>query len=841
MERLADAIVALFITAALCQSADAMEIDFTKHIVGENLDCTMTVRTADLDEDGDMDIVGGAYILSGIKWWENDGNQNFIEHVVSESYDTVRTVVVIDLDRDDDLDILSAALDPSRLTWWENNGRCQFTEHLISDDYRDPHTVFATDMDGDQDIDVLCAHWEDAFVWHENDGYEHFTDHVISTRVRGTCIYALKDGNGIIQLYGTSYMASGGVLWWEHDGAGNFTEHFFSFPWAHWTYAADVDDDGDIDIMGAACIFETHLSVAWWENDGSQNFTVRPLTDSLRGAASVYATDMDHDGDTDILSAGEVSDDIRWWENDGQSHFSEHSVAGGTFDGASDVYAEDVDGDGDLDVLGAGMDSRQIAWWESHLVGAHFYGQPVTGHAPLNVQFTDLSIAMDPISWWKWDFDNDGSVDTETQHPQHIYAEPGDYAVSLKIPCTSVDSAALYPGYIHVFDGYSALLFEGIESQVSCPAAPTLNLTGAFTIEAWIQPATWGSFQTLGLGRIFDKKNIALYLVDAYAGHKNHSLVLQLVHTGGALSSTDAPAQSITLNEWQHIAVTYDGTNTVRMYINGVEQSITYGSPPGGGIKDHSSENLCLGTDASSNMDFNGLIDEVRLWNTIRTSEEILEFKQTSLSGDEAGLVGYWPMDEGNGTIIWDQSAGGHHGSIHEALWRQGIHLTPASIDDDQDGALNSEDNCPDVSNPDQADTDDDDIGDVCDNCPSDANPDQSDADGDGTGDTCDLCTDSDGDGYGDPGFDADACLEDNCPLLYNPDQSSIVKGDINCQGGINVLDVLAVVNHILGIDLLAGEPFERADCNVDGSVNILDALGIINVVLGVIPECFEN
>jgi hypothetical protein len=143
------------------------------------------------------------------------------------------------------------------------------------------------------------------------------------------------------------------------------------------------------------------------------------------------------------------------------------------------------------------------------------------------------------------------------------------------------------------------------------------------------------------------------------------------------------------------------------------------------------------------------------------------------------------------------------------------------------------QDNCLEVSNPDQADADNDGPGDPCDNCPDDFNPEQADADGDGRGDACDECTDTDGDGYGDPGFSSNTCQEDNCPGLYNPGQEPVARGDVNCQDGINILDVLTVVNHILGTAELTGAPLQRADCNADGKVNIVDALGIVNDVLG--------
>ncbi|MFH2048787.1 MAG: hypothetical protein ABIJ12_05010 [bacterium] len=80
------------------------------------------------------------------------------------------------------------------------------------------------------------------------------------------------------------------------------------------------------------------------------------------------------------------------------------------------------------------------------------------------------------------------------------------------------------------------------------------------------------------------------------------------------------------------------------------------------------------------------------------------------------------------------------------------------------------------------ADTDNDGFGDPghpendCpdDNCYLVYNPDQEDFDNDGIGDICDECTDTDGDGYGNPGFALNTCPDDNCPDVYNPDQSDV-------------------------------------------------------------------
>ncbi|UCE20014.1 MAG: T9SS type A sorting domain-containing protein [Gemmatimonadota bacterium] len=72
--------------------------------------------------------------------------------------------------------------------------------------------------------------------------------------------------------------------------------------------------------------------------------------------------------------------------------------------------------------------------------------------------------------------------------------------------------------------------------------------------------------------------------------------------------------------------------------------------------------------------------------------------------------------------------------------------------------------------------------------------------------------------------------------FLFGREESTII-GDPNGDGSINVLDVLAVVNHILTLVPLEGNALLRADCNGDLEYDVLDALSIVNVILG-IGEC---
>jgi hypothetical protein len=80
----------------------------------------------------------------------------------------------------------------------------------------------------------------------------------------------------------------------------------------------------------------------------------------------VFAADVDGDGDLDVLSASYDDDKIAWYENtDGGGTFGSQQVLSTLANGAFSVFAADVDGDGDLDVLSASFSDDKIAWYEN--------------------------------------------------------------------------------------------------------------------------------------------------------------------------------------------------------------------------------------------------------------------------------------------------------------------------------------------------------------------------------------------------------------------------------------------------------------------------------------------
>ena len=351
---------------------------FVKHRVDGSFNGTSSVYAADVDGDGDQDILGAAVYANEISWFENPGSvcASWTRHTVDDNFGGAVAVHATDLDGDGDIDILGAATYDDEVAWWENQEGTglSWIKHVVDKDFRGAKSVFSADVDGDGDKDILGAAFDgDDIVWWENPGNNGgtWTQNKVDGDFDGaSSVYAADmDGDGDQDILGAGYSANG-IAWWENqDGTGTlWVEHMVDddYNYATSILAGDIDGDGDLDIIGASSGFSD--KVTWWENQAGKDPEWIPHTvgGELNYATAVHAVDIDGDGDLDILEAAFSFNDIIWMENqDGSGTSWIKHLLEKNFTGADSIHAVDVDGDGAMDILGSATSDDDISWWEN--------------------------------------------------------------------------------------------------------------------------------------------------------------------------------------------------------------------------------------------------------------------------------------------------------------------------------------------------------------------------------------------------------------------------------------------------------------------------------------------
>jgi hypothetical protein len=166
--------------------------------------------------------------------------------------------------------------------------------------------------------------------------------------------------------------------------------------------------------------------------------------------------------------------------------------------------------------------------------------------------------------------------------------------------------------------------------------------------------------------------------------------------SGDHTAIPDTPVGTIAPNQWNHIAITNDG-KIAKTYINGILQTTGQISSPL--IVDLTPLYIGCNLDAGTNHFFKGALSEIRIWNTVRTAAEIQANLLTHLTGQEPGLVAYYPLDEGQGTEIHDRTGRGMAGVITgTATWIESEinslrEVPPPLVDSQNIGVLKNQKN----------------------------------------------------------------------------------------------------------------------------------------------------
>jgi concanavalin A-like lectin/glucanase superfamily protein/thrombospondin type 3 repeat protein len=383
-----------------------------------------------------------------------------------------------------------------------------------------------------------------------------------------------------------------------------------------------------------------------------------------------------------------------------------------------------------------------------------------------------------------------------------------------------------------------ALVLDGIDGIVLVPDSTSLHLSIGFTFEAWISLTSPAASRW----QVFLEKEPESYFFKVDTGLNRLGLGGVL---GGVCCTTLESPVAPPLEEWTHVAATWDGA-AFRQFINGTQTA----SQPSSGTLEVNGFPLRIGGSTNADEFLHGRIDDLRIYNRALTAAEILQDSSTPVAG--------LPSVDVTPPV---RSAGSPHGSLSAGTTQTLLSLTTNevascrydTVPDASYASLPSTFSTPDGTahsttvtglvdgqtytfyvrcqdtaptpnaNPDDflitfsiaSDLDGDGVQDELDDCPGVSDPDQTDRDGDGIGDACDLCAD-----YPSP---------DNSDINRNGIGDVCECGDQNGDGTVNVSDLIAI-NHAI-FDPSQATPL--CDANDDGSCNVSDIVAANRKIFG--------
>ena len=246
----------------------------------------------------------------------------------------------------------------------------------------------------------------------------------------------------------------------------------------------------------------------------------------------------------------------------------------------------------------------------------------------------------------------------------------------------------------NLFRSQNAIQFNGINSYVAFGNNANLGLP-QFALECWFKRLGGGTTTSTGTGGVTGVPLISKGRGEADGSNLDANYFLGIRQTdstlvadfeegsGGSTPGLNHPIAGITKlarNVWYHVAVTYNGT-TWKLYLNGqLESQLTVNQP----VQSLSIQHSAIGSACTSNGTaqgfFNGVIDEVRIWNFPRTQTQIVTTINTAITGTATGLVARWGFNEGTGTTVSSSAGTAITGTLINTNWSWVTQQAPFNI-----------------------------------------------------------------------------------------------------------------------------------------------------------------
>ena len=208
----------------------------------------------------------------------------------------------------------------------------------------------------------------------------------------------------------------------------------------------------------------------------------------------------------------------------------------------------------------------------------------------------------------------------------------------------------------------SAIRFDGVNDLVTVTNTSGLDFPKTFTLEAWVRPEKakkWNSVLTKETSTFISYQLHAQGEKEAPAAY-----VAKDAESAYSINGTSL----LPLNQWSYLALTSDGS-TLRLYVNGSQvASVPSGPVYTGSGALHIGGNVRFGEEDA----FQGVIDEVRIYDRTLTGSEISNDRKAAIGWDPANrLVAAYSFDEGSGSVAHD-SVAGHDGNLKNGtVWSE--------------------------------------------------------------------------------------------------------------------------------------------------------------------------
>jgi len=238
--------------------------------------------------------------------------------------------------------------------------------------------------------------------------------------------------------------------------------------------------------------------------------------------------------------------------------------------------------------------------------------------------------------------------------------------------------------------GYSqnSLDFDGTDDRVDCGTDTSVTIKGTkITVEAWIYPTAWKTNVYDGniVNKEYNTSNYGYMLRCGASGKLNFGI------GDGTWREITSANTILTLNTWQHVAASYDGTK-LRLYLNGVcTDSLAVTAT----IIPSTSVNLTIGDHSGQyQRRYQGRIDEVRIWSVCRTTAQIKNNMGAEFCSKQSGLRAYFKFNQGKANLnnsavktLTDYSGYANNGTLQNLLlngtgsnWVSGVTLTKSMV-----------------------------------------------------------------------------------------------------------------------------------------------------------------